>query len=148
MLNIAEKFDLNRKNWTILADFPMPICTTNAVLANNNFVICGSSNEIYFYNISQNYYEILTPIIQGSFLCPGKVLIKEFDKFYLLDGTSIYISHSNNLNEWNKHDKLLAINMMPSISKPVIRGRKAYFYDYRLQVHQFDLDSFDLRIIN
>lgn len=147
LLNNADKFILQSKRWISLADLPIAQQDTS-VLPCKDFVIISthSANCLFSYKTSTNSYETLAlGVISHSY----NILIRNQRIYYLLSGNNIFVSSEGMIDKWNKLEITSNAGYCQNTSKPINRGRYAYFCSSHYgKVFRFGFDDFSLVEIN
>ena len=68
--------------------------------------------------------------------------MQDENKIILLTKNYVYSCNSSNMHQWTTISKDSVFRNCAS--KPVIKGRFAFFADWKNNVHMFNLDSYEL----
>ncbi|OMJ90241.1 hypothetical protein SteCoe_7443 [Stentor coeruleus] len=137
ILIFSDRFDLKTRKWVNLANLPIALRDTSALVCRGFFIISnGYQNCLYRYNLNRNNYETLA-VVNSS---PHNVLIRDKGNYFYLAGASVFTSFEQNLQAWTKHNKNLTINSYETTCKPVTKGRNVYFNSYNI-VYRFNMDD-------
>ncbi|OMJ76328.1 hypothetical protein SteCoe_24314 [Stentor coeruleus] len=148
-MNLSDKFDLGEKKWTALANLPDVAQDIHAIPCRTFIILTFTPNSSllkYFTNL--NKYETLASNISCNY---QNMFIRDHGKYYLIAVNQVYVSNEENLNSWSKLPKTLGVSLTHHTSKPVIRGRNAYFlsnFSGNNQIWKFDIDEVHLEVIS
>lgn len=140
LINLSSSFDLNSKTWNTLPNLPAPVGNTSTLLlGQEEILIAGYLNFIGTFNTKFNSYQCLNVNINTLII---SLLIRDDDRIYLLSG-DLYMCSADNLTDWQSGSK--SLSFYSTSSRPVYRGRKVYFADWKNFVYEFDLDMLELK---
>ncbi|OMJ69084.1 hypothetical protein SteCoe_33284 [Stentor coeruleus] len=137
----CNTFDLESKSWIPLADMPIATSSTSVLVINDKFLISGYENFLQEYNVFTNSFESIS---EDLYINPINLLIKDDNRICLMSN-SIYVADINDIKNW-KHVGETTL-FYSSTSKPVVRGRFAYFSDCNCNIYLFGLDSYKIECI-
>ncbi|OMJ65083.1 hypothetical protein SteCoe_39396 [Stentor coeruleus] len=141
-LNICDAFDLKSKKWEQFA-LPKTACFTSILDLNDKCLITGRVNFMYTYDWNSNSYcEVTNQVtIDGQ-----NILIKDDKKIHLLCDKTVNLGNVDNIKVWQKN---LSTESPSNITTclPIIKGRFAYFADEYCKIYQYNLDSYEIKII-
>ncbi|OMJ71136.1 hypothetical protein SteCoe_30722 [Stentor coeruleus] len=142
-LNICDAFDLKSKKWEQFALLPKKACHTSILDLNNKCLIAGRYNFIYTYDWNSNSYcEVTNQVtIDGQ-----NILIRDNKKIHLLCDKTVNLGNINNIKVWQKNFHTESPHNITTCL-PIIKGRFAYFADDLCTIYQYDLDSYEIKII-
>lgn len=141
-LNTFDAFNMNTKKWEQLASMPKTVCYTSVLELNDKFLIVGRYNLILTYDWNLNSYnEVTNQLTIDSY----SILIKDNRKIHLLHENKVYISSEDDIKTF----KSIALVGIFSFNTclPVVKGRIAYFADFKCTIYQYNLDSHRLDTI-
>ena len=103
----------------------------------------GRSKSIIEYNIDKNTYSC---IAAGLEIAHNNVFIKDNDIVFLLSTVS-YTSYTDNIGLWEQ--SVNPINFTYRVvCKPVKRDKMIFFFSLDHEIIQFNLDTFELRLLS
>lgn len=137
----CNAFDLGTKSWIHLTNLPIATSTTSALVINDKFLISGYENFLDEYNAQTNTFKVIS---EDLYISTINLLIKDGGRICLMSN-NIYIADINDIENWRYVGKTTLFNS--STSKPVVRGRFAYFSDCDCNVYLFSLDSYKIECI-
>ncbi|OMJ74325.1 hypothetical protein SteCoe_26773 [Stentor coeruleus] len=136
----CDRIDLNNKIVVSISNLPSNIGNTSAVAINDKILISGTSNFLQLYNTKDDNYSIVS---RGLTFGTDNLLIQDKNRVILLSKPNIFVCDMNNLENWINISS--GASFESTTSKPVIRGRMAYFVDMSMNIYQFNLDTFVLK---
>ncbi|OMJ76309.1 hypothetical protein SteCoe_24335 [Stentor coeruleus] len=140
LVNFSSSFDLNSRTWNTLSNLPAPVGNTSTLLLGNEEIfIAGYLNFIGTFNTKSNSYQCFDANINTLII---SLVIRDNDKIYLLSG-DLYMCSADNFTDWQSGSK--SLSFYSTSSRPVYRGRKVYFSDWKNFVYEFDLDMLELK---
>ncbi|OMJ65763.1 hypothetical protein SteCoe_37656 [Stentor coeruleus] len=147
ILASSDMFNLTTLSWKSLSNLPTPLDSTSAtILSENNILIVGSDQTFkHFclsYNIVSNSYSNFSLQFSSK---NYDLLIQDDDFLYLLNPENILITTKSNLNTWDQKPNSTYFEC--TTSRVAMRNKKAYFYDMRGYIYEFDLESLVIKKI-
>lgn len=143
LLQNSDKFVLETKMWTSLANLPIAQQDTSVLPCKDMLIISThSANCLFAYIYNSDSYETLANgIISHSY----NILIRDSGLCYLISGNNVFVSKENEIDKWMRVDKILNMGYCQNTSKPITRGRYTFFCSSHYgKVFRFGLDDFTL----
>lgn len=143
LLQNSDKFILESKTWVSIANMPLAQQDTSVLPCKNLLIISThSANRLFAYILASDSYETLvTGIASHSY----NILMRDSGLCYLISGNNVFVSRENEINKWMRVDKTLNMGYCQNTSKPITRGRYAFFCSSHYgKVFRFGLDDFTL----
>lgn len=137
----CDKFNLSKRTWSNLADFPGGSAYGVSVLPCKEFFILSSNSgtNLYTFNSILNSYNLLTAGVTNA---SYNLLFRDGNKYYYLSDTIYFVSNQDSLNIWIKAAKGLSGTIRCVTSKPITRKRNFYFVSSHYKIiFKFDLDT-------
>ncbi|OMJ69902.1 hypothetical protein SteCoe_32248 [Stentor coeruleus] len=143
LIQNSDKFIIESKTWTSIANMPVAQQDTSVLPCKSLLIISThSANCLFAYILNSDTYETLaTGIVSHSY----NILMRNSGMCYLITGSNVFVCKENELNKWMKVEKTLNMGYCQNTSKPITRGRYAFFCSSHYgKVFRFGFDDFTL----
>ncbi|OMJ77064.1 hypothetical protein SteCoe_23416 [Stentor coeruleus] len=138
--SFCDRIDLSSKTITCLSNLPMNTGNTSTILINDKILISGTSNFLQLYDTRKDNYSMVSRDLNFG---TDNILIQDKNRIILLSKPNIFVCDIKNLENWVNISNTAIFES--TTSKPVIRGRMAYFVDMNMNIYQFNLDTFIIK---